>query len=513
MDPLTITVDSSKPREQLSLEKLSSKNLTAFLSPETLETVKQVLKGDSTDPAAPLSPTKLRWMWKTLLIEAIHFLRINDCRERAFLRDRDQPWSQANKTHMGDEGAADAARLNAYGIEALSKYFERFNDFESTLYGVDRHYRDHIEHPVHVWLLGMHVLDRYGSEFSFRSSAAVKVMDSEAADPAWDCFVQQKKRCKVEDCEDCSENSGCQNLLISTAELGAMWTIVALTHDLGYPLEKVERINDKLEEMLNEFGNIAFARSTFQFTSQHDHLVQALLKIIGSTAEYVGKGRWQTRLRSKYHSKFARSWEDFDHGIVSSLILLRALTFFLETDITQDTRKPLDGEDARQFVVRSEILHAIAAHTAPKVYHLRANTLPFLLVLCDDLQEWGRPTMADIKAGDLTGSAKQVTLKIVIEGEKSEIECKIVHNEDWDLDAQKRHARHVFKVWHERLRPALDDCDRKMKLVWKISFGPDTKPWMLTIDSQQRVFEIVKAKAPSKDGLHQDPFDLYEDAR
>ena len=32
------------------------------------------------------------------------------------------------------------------------------------------------------------------------------------------------------------------DLKLSTAELSAMWTIIALTHDLGYPLEKVENI-------------------------------------------------------------------------------------------------------------------------------------------------------------------------------------------------------------------------------------------------------------------------------
>ena len=37
-----------------------------------------------------------------------------------------------------------------------------------------------------------------------------------------------------------------------------MWAIIALTHDLGYPLEKVEKINDRLELMLSEFGKIGF---------------------------------------------------------------------------------------------------------------------------------------------------------------------------------------------------------------------------------------------------------------
>jgi|GEM_PF-1429265 hypothetical protein len=515
---LKIEIGSKNPRQDLQLKQLSKgTTLTAFLTKETRKRVADYLEGDPKKPNAPLDPKALAWTWKTLLIEAIHFLRINDSRERGFLRGKKRSeWNKKHKTSMRDDGAAKAAQLNAYGIEPLYKYFEQFTDFETTLYGVDTHYRDHVEHPILVWLLGMRILDRYGDRFRFRSGPSVVVKKSRVADPAWACFAQQKTKCKGHRCKKCTKKENCNQLTISTAELGAMWTIAALTHDLGYPLEKVERINDRLEHMLGQFGQIGFQRSTFQFTAQHDHLVQTLLRIVGSTAEPLGKndrGRWRTRLRSKYHTKFARSWESFDHGIVSSLILVRALTFFLETDISQDDLKPLSNEDARQFVIRSEILHAIAAHTVPKVYHLGANTLPFLLVLCDDLQEWGRPTMSDMKAGDLTGSARLVKLRIDIRKNRSDIRCAVVHKK-WPYPAQGSHARRVFKVWHERLRPALDDTNRKMKLVWSISFGSRKEPWRLSIDSRKNdAFRMFEAKMPNEFGRGQKPFELYDDER
>ncbi|GAI92790.1 unnamed protein product, partial [marine sediment metagenome] len=42
-----------------------------------------------------------------------------------------------------------------------------------------------------------------------------------------------------------------------------------------------------------------------------------------------------------------------EHGIVSSLILLRSLSYFLETDLLLDQQSDLKVEDARQFAIRS----------------------------------------------------------------------------------------------------------------------------------------------------------------
>ena len=291
-----------------------------------------------------------------MLVDAIHFLKINDKREREYFSKtrRKQPW-----TLMG----AEAAAINSvYGIEELFGYFKQFSDFESILYGTDKYYRDHVTHPIKVWLIGQHILAKFGSTFSFSVGGKhIPVKDAKHAD---DSFEPPQDRVL-------------DSLYISTAELSAMWAIIALTHDLGYPLEKVEKINDRLATMLNEFGKIGFSRSKFYVSdSTRSFSPCRSVNLISSTVcteaspDSNGKKskiqKWATRVRTKYHTKFSKSWEMFDHGIVSSLLLLKSLTFFIESDLSTDIRSKLSGEDARQFTVRSEILHAISLSHHPE---------------------------------------------------------------------------------------------------------------------------------------------------
>jgi hypothetical protein len=348
-------------------------------------------------------------LWSKLLVDAIFFLRINDHREKAFYDEN------GNKTTMRSEGADKAVEPNVYGINDLIKYFKQFSKFESTLYGADEYYRDHLVHPILVWIIGLNIIKAFGNNFTLRVSNFVKIVKADCAKKEW--FTSDDEKNKTD-------------LKLSTAELSAMWTIIALTHDLGYPLEKVEKINDQLEQMLHQFGTIGFSRSRFSFETQHDHLIRFLLNFISSVAKPIRKGfggtaikieedpepdpkdkyRWITHTRTKYYTKFSKSWEMFDHGIVSSLILLKALTFFIESDHSSDFYEKLKKEDARQFSIRSEILHSIAAHTTRKIYHLETNNLPFLLILCDELQEWTRPTLGDMRLG-IKRSAKKVSIE------------------------------------------------------------------------------------------------------
>lgn len=449
-------------------------------------------------------------IWKRLIIDAVHFLRINDARERAFLIERTNSpndFCLSNKTKLDSEDAEQTASLNTYGIEELESYFTEFQAFESALYGIDHYYRDHIQHPMRVWLVGINILKTCAPYFCYRASKEVSSYENSFADPTKDQFKYL---------ESPDADAPVQALEISSAELMAMWTIIALTHDLGYPLEKVERINDCLERMLHQFGTIGFQRSEFTFRSQNDHLIEHLLRIISSNLVRTEKPchkPWRTHLRSKYFAKFSKSWENFDHGIASSLILLRCLTFFLETDLSSDGVSNLDNEDARQFVIRSEILHAIATHTTPKVYHLCANTLPFLLILCDDLQEWGRPTFADLRQGSLCGDAKEVRIEhLEITNEKSEIHCVITYDDgSLSITDQMKRTFRVFKSWHERLRPAIEDTKRQICFAWKIGFKDDLF-WEFKIDNNAPVFQQVTVWGPSRtDPPTRIEYQLYEE--
>ncbi len=73
----------------------------------------------------------------------------------------------------------------------------------------------------------------------------------------------------------------------------------------------------------------------------------------------VSDKRYLTHLQTKYFLKFSEAYETRNHGITSCLVLMKNLVFFLETDSTLDTQKPLEPIDAKQFLIRRNILQEL----------------------------------------------------------------------------------------------------------------------------------------------------------
>lgn len=146
---------------------------------------------------------KLDDLWRSLLNKSIVCLRYFDTRE-PFLNNPDKA-------------------IVAYGIDKLEEYHLRYTEFESLMYGSSAYYRDHVFHAIRVWLLGVFcLLKKINGNESFITKLG---LDGGAQPP--------------------SE--------INFFEYISMWTITALCHDLGYPLEKAEQILDKTRKMMREF--------------------------------------------------------------------------------------------------------------------------------------------------------------------------------------------------------------------------------------------------------------------
>lgn len=466
-----------------------TKFILLFISKASKKKLKKVLNNSQKKSSKDTRTDELE-LWKGIIIDAINFLRINDARERSFLNENEKSTV---------EDTADVRELNAYGVEELYAYFKEFTNFESILYGSDEFYRDHVQHPLFVWLMGIHILTECVEHCSFRVSGVVDVEIDRSANIKY-CKKDKVNRLKKQK--------------VSSAEIGAMWAIVALTHDLGYPLQKVDLINSQLQKMLEKFGRVDFKPSEFSIGHQHSYLVKHLLTLLSSSIEFnkktEGARKFSTHVRPKYFTKYSKSWEVFDHGMISSLILLRSLTYFLETDATVDDAKGLEFEDARQFAIRAEMLHAIASHTTPKIYHILANNLAFILMLCDDLHEWNRPTMSDIVSDTQSGASEVKLDTLNIDKKKSEIQCSFVFPAR-DHDLQQKNAFRIFKTWHERLRPAVDDAKRNMEFTWIIRFKKTKIPWTFYFNSSSQVFHEVKVTGPQeKNPKKQETYNIYK---
>ena len=277
----------------------------------------------------------VRELWESLLGDALVFLKSTDKRER--FHDK-----------------------LVYGVKDLSAFFETFREYETVLYGARGHYRDHLVHVFRVYLLGEYVIrETFGFDKVF--------------------------------CEEVDK------LTISWEEKEAMWCIISLCHDLGYPLEAIFDINRKARDMFQKFGRVSIQELAYGLSPQYQTISDFILRFISSSLQPSSDSkRFDIHLQTKFFLKFSNALDRFNHGLISCIVLMKNLVYFLESDYLMDSIKPLEPHDARHFLIRRVILRAIASHACDEIYHLRVTNFPFMLLIFDEMQEWGRPRLVEL---------------------------------------------------------------------------------------------------------------------
>lgn len=294
---------------------------------------------------------EIKEIWKMIIEKSIKCLRFFDERE---------PFLENKSKHPV-----------AYGVNELSDYFEKYTQFETMLYGGGKYYRDHVVHVFRVWLLGLDCL-----------------LDNEGI--YLDKINIQK------------------NIPINSLEKLSIWSMIALTHDLGYPLEKSQGIIEKTKDMMKLFISNPAVSMDLSFNGVQNNMNDFVVRFMSSKMHEVdGKcpkenisvidnKKFVARLQPKYYFKFQKSLEGYNHGILSAIIIYKLLIYFLESDFNINEDYRFNEEEARQFYIRREILRTIAAHTCHDVYHLDMLNFAFLLIMVDDAQEWGRKRISEL---------------------------------------------------------------------------------------------------------------------
>lgn len=369
-------------------------------------------------------------IWKDLVANAIIFLKSKDDRE-----------------YFHDDGD--------YGIEDLGKFFDSYCDFEKLLYGSGEFYRDHVLHVFRVFLLGEHLIRKHlvneptvgknsSNGFKYLDVMDLKLKNESAK---LDQEIEESLTNLEEKEAKLEEEKG--RYLVKPEEKEAMWCIVSLTHDLGYPTEVVHEIHDKLKNMLDVFN----IQDVSYILSQQGQLFNDnIIKIISSDLELCKRSssenpdKYTTHSQAKYYLKYSRSIEKWDHGVESCIVLVKTLVYFLETDFSLDKRRPMKIEDARQFLIRQRILRAIASHNCDFIYHLKLD-LSFLLRIVDEMQEWNRP-----KLTDLFTKSPQAVLKIN-KFERNIIDYIIQFNESsTDPDNEEKLHKNIKEYFYRKIK-------------------------------------------------------------
>lgn len=372
----------------------------SFLSDESKEMIQSLRLTEEKDDLRFLHK-KLLDLWPLILTDALQELKKHDPREY-------------DDTNDNMDSFFDPASL---GTTELIDVLTGFSDFEGMLYGASpERYRDHVAHSFRVWIIGHGVL---------QSCFSGKLLESKGIE-------------------------------ISKNEWAAMWAIIALCHDIGYPLSHIEKINEKARTTLKKQGLLHEGNLSFNFSPQMLLFHDTIIRMMASSPvkkEDDNEKEYYTHLQNKYYLKLLKSFDKLDHGVISSLLISRSLVYFLESDYSHDSRKSLDQDDIKQFFIRREILRAIAAHTCQDIYHLTFDNLSMLLYLIDEIQCWGRPTLeqsqhepVDIREGYAEVgefSSESISIKIITE------------DENWNDKQQKGVLSQVLKL-RKMLRLAVE---------------------------------------------------------
>ena len=269
----------------------------------------------------------------------------------------------------------------------------------------------------------------------------------------------------------------------------------SLCHDLGYPLQKLDELNKKLITILEYFGTSNYNPLRYSLPLEGIILDKFILKVISSRI----MENLKIHLQSKFYAKYSNAYEKLSHGVMSCILLMKNLVYFKETDYASFFEEDFHSknsskednefykEDIRQFLIRREILRSIASHDNEDIYHIHMNNFPFLLIMCDELQEWSRPSSIRRLYYPFDEENKEI-IKIHSFNKKN-INFSITLNFiEGDL---YRYIEKKFRRFIRLLRSA--------------------------IDSDQRIFNFTMA-IKNKDGIqfifeYANPFDFYQDEK
>lgn len=261
---------------------------------------------------------------------------------------------------------------NLLDLEALSSYFAKYADYEKLLLALDERHRDHTIHMVWVMALGFYFL-RHCTDMrdSLRFPKLGKVVNlPQSSGDVWDTTMKSCRR-----------------------QIDTLWCLVALSHDLGYPIEKARRASDRLSPILDSYGVLKQQPFDYQFTVLQQPLVDFLLETLATTL-FIDPNNGSPRFHTTPVTRldFAKSLEHLEHGIMSAYLLLRLLDAFSTTLVALKEPAPYHATATKPdaAVLSLEWLFAVAAHSSGFIRISDLDDVTALLCICDELEEFSR---------------------------------------------------------------------------------------------------------------------------
>lgn len=255
---------------------------------------------------------------------------------------------------------------NLRGYGELRHYFDEYVEYEDLLFSLDENYRDHTIHVAWVMMLGFYLMEICAL---FKNFEVYPISNFSGNDKNYQETLKIIKKLE-----------------------SPLWCLIALTHDLGYPIEKTKNANAILSKMIGNFGFLHQKDFDFNFTIVHQTAINELLNTLSSQVVWR-EGGYQVGISSGERLDYAKSFERLNHGIMSAFLLQSYLDWIPDTMKTVQGVEDVVGikhESAAMMGIVITLVSAIATHTDRYRYTTNLNSMESLLLISDELEEFSR---------------------------------------------------------------------------------------------------------------------------
>lgn len=270
------------------------------------------------------------------------------------------------------------------GNSELFNYIDAATSFEDILYGLEPYYRDHTLHSLWVYLIGEYILRDLIPDISNNLNWHL-FNDIESENASYSpSLLKQAKAKEKEIYKDVNKKKD------------AIWCIIALCHDLGYSLSKLEKLNEKALSVLKFFDMPNFRHIGYSMDIEHQHLMTQFLELMSVDIRIVPSLSEKEILVKCYRDdstfwSLCRAIEKKQHGVYSSYLLYKILGIFADTYVRGTADEwGLGREEIEYNIIRGDILFSIAQHEFDIAHLNEISSLADLLVISDELEEFSR---------------------------------------------------------------------------------------------------------------------------
>jgi hypothetical protein len=273
-------------------------------------------------------------------------------------------------------------------IHKITKYIDTFAVFEEMLFGLDQKYRDHTLHSLWVYLFGHEFIVSLGGYDCIEIAGQMNITYSSENDAKFTCHTKAVKG--------------------TLPHLEAMWGMISIMHDLGYPIETIsnkphEIFGTILDPFAVDFTSIFQINLSSRISLLHQSICDLLSMMYRpkslTTAESAdlykkadGKGKHlhverepDTTKDEAHEMEFKIASIDRKHSAWSAIIAFKNINYLHESDYRGGGTR-----DYLKLLTRRDILSSILHHTSEEPKDIAVNRFQFVLLLMDDIEEAAR---------------------------------------------------------------------------------------------------------------------------